>query len=946
MLIHYWKKIVVLHFLLIIFADFSYARDRVFTVELSLKAILDNYGIASNNKDILEKINEEQGQVREKLSAISPDIKIIFKYKYLFNGFALKIPKQYIERVKQIVKIKEVDSKSHFKKASAYKVNDRFVESENAENYSGAKFIGAKLINEDGIKGDGIHVAVVDTGIDYTHNDFSPSHNINYDDNNPNIIEKGTFPTNKVVGGFDFVGSSFNPNSKESYIPKPDGDPLDENGHGTVIAGIIGGVSNSSMAPNSKLHSLKVFGKKGGTYEYILLAALEYCVDPNNDGDTSDHVDIVNLSLGGKAKSGKLSLLGKSIDSLVDFGVSVVISAGNFGSRPYSIGDPAGATDKSISVAASSDNQPINWQFDNIRFITVDNDNNDVIAENVFFASPISSELSGKVLKVVKDDDKNKINGNAVILNYKQSDSKTIAAISNLYKLGAKGIIIESKDNSKIVGLMGYSQTIDIPCVIVSRDNFNQIDHSLETSNQEVRVSFWPGTKTRMPWLIDNVISMSSRGPRIIDAKIKPEITAPGQNILSASIGTGSLYERSTGTSMAAAHISGAIALLKNFYPKADPSMLKRIIMNNSKVLSDSSGKVVPVTKQGAGRISLVKALNSKVSVNVSSLSFGVIDHSKKLLKRELLINNSSEHDVIINLGYEKSSNVEINSNENIEIKPYSNKLITLIFKLHDVSDVNIYSGWVILNSKFSNGKMQKTSIPFYGMKRTTSKLAVSTKEDGTTFLMNKGLKKAESYYLFNKLFYRQTGVSTGETCEYTSIGYNISESGHIEIGINMKHDQLSWKFCKISMKIYANDELIAFAKSYQENKKTVVFDYKSLVAGNGYKKSITGIGDFKAFDLSSLAIAQIPISSLKVANNSNITLSIDISSNSNIIENSDYFSGKERLFNIDIQNILNNSFEDILPKSNKLINFSSDRVLFIPSNPVNSDVYPRVYSI
>ncbi|MCB0050006.1 MAG: S8 family serine peptidase, partial [Caldilinea sp.] len=102
-------------------------------------------------------------------------------------------------------------------------------------------YIGAGIVRTFGYDGSGVSVAVLDSGIDYTHAKLGGTGNVfEFANNDPTIIEPGTFPTAKVVGGYDFTGSVW-PNGPEA----PDPDPIDdgpEGGHGTHVADIIGGL--------------------------------------------------------------------------------------------------------------------------------------------------------------------------------------------------------------------------------------------------------------------------------------------------------------------------------------------------------------------------------------------------------------------------------------------------------------------------------------------------------------------------------------------------------------------------------------------------------------------------------------------------------------------------------------------------------------------------------
>ena len=161
-------------------------------------------------------------------------------------------------------------------------------------------YIGAAAVQDVGYDGSGVTVAVLDSGIDYTHaalggDGTAEAYEAAYgtDPADPrNTTTDGLFPTAKVVGGFDFVGEDW-PNSDLA----PDPDPIDFEGHGTHVADIIGGTDG--VAPGVDLYAYKVCSAVDTACSGIaLIQAMDAAVDPNGDGDTSDHVDIINMSLG------------------------------------------------------------------------------------------------------------------------------------------------------------------------------------------------------------------------------------------------------------------------------------------------------------------------------------------------------------------------------------------------------------------------------------------------------------------------------------------------------------------------------------------------------------------------------------------------------------------------------------------------------------------------
>ena len=158
------------------------------------------------------------------------------------------------------------------------------------DNTAGVPYIGApQAWQNTGKTGKGVKIAVIDTGVDYTHANFGgPGTPAAFTGNNGTIIEPGTFPTAKVIGGWDFVGDDYDSDSSDpaKTIPHPDPDPLDCNGHGSHVAGTAAGFgilsngeqykgaynastySNSftigpGVAPNAKILAYRVFGCTG-----------------------------------------------------------------------------------------------------------------------------------------------------------------------------------------------------------------------------------------------------------------------------------------------------------------------------------------------------------------------------------------------------------------------------------------------------------------------------------------------------------------------------------------------------------------------------------------------------------------------------------------------------------------------------------------------------------
>ena len=262
---------------------------------------LENHRIDVENEHI--KIKQE---IIKKISQ-----KTINEYKNVFNGLKLDVSREEIEKVKEISGIKKIYPN----------IKVRLL------LYESAKVINAddlnKIKDENGneITGKGITVAVIDTGVDYTHSDLG-----------------GCLGDNcKITGGYDVIND--------------DDDPMDDHGHGTHVAATVAGNGIlKGIAPDAKIYAIKVLDEEGSGSWDSVISGIERAVDPNQDGDFSDRVDIISMSLGGPGNPDDPVSI--AVDNAVNQGVVAVIAAGNDGPDPETIGSP-GTARKAITVAAS-----------------------------------------------------------------------------------------------------------------------------------------------------------------------------------------------------------------------------------------------------------------------------------------------------------------------------------------------------------------------------------------------------------------------------------------------------------------------------------------------------------------------------------------------------------------------------------------------------------------
>jgi subtilisin family serine protease len=278
------------------------------TIPPAVRSSSGHREVVARFRDDLSRIGGELRQPHER----SAPVRVEREFSRAFSGVSLSLPHESIAAVRRLGYVRTV----HLDRPVRAFVEPG-VDAVNApEVWAGF-----------GARGSGITVAVIDTGIDYLHPALGGGFG-------------GGF---KVEGGYDFVND--------------DADPMDDNGHGTHVAGTIAANSPEllGVAPEASLVAFKALDDRGVGIESSILAAIERTLDVNGDGDLSDRVDVVNMSLGGPG--GYQDPLSRAVDNAVDAGVVFCIAAGNDGAV-LSIGSP-GTAQKAITVGASTAEQGI-----------------------------------------------------------------------------------------------------------------------------------------------------------------------------------------------------------------------------------------------------------------------------------------------------------------------------------------------------------------------------------------------------------------------------------------------------------------------------------------------------------------------------------------------------------------------------------------------------------
>ena len=534
------------------------------------------------------------------------------------------------------------------------------------DNTNGVPLIGAPTVwnASDNVRGEGIKVAIVDTGIDYTHADFggpgttiayATAHAAETAPADPALFGPGA---PKVKGGVDLVGDSYNADpGSDGYqpVPHPDTNPLDCGGHGTHVAGTTAGygvladghtypgpydnatvashswIVGPGVAPKADLYAVRVFGCEGSTD--MTVDAIEWAV--------ANDMDVINMSLGspfGTADAPEAV----ATDNAVKDGVIVVASAGNSGPTPYLVGSPSTATG-AISVAANDPTSAFpgaHLQLGTGTGLDAINANGASFADGLSLPVKVLSNGAGGIALgcSTAEFDVPGVKG-ALVVVARGTCARVAKAIYG-QQAGAAGVLMVNNATSypPYEGPItsnpdtGEPANVTIPFLGVP-------------STSAATVLAADGSTTTLTKLglanpgYTSTASFSSGGPRTGDSWLKPDVTAPGVSIFSAGSGSGIGAVAMSGTSMAAPHTAGEAALVK----QAHQDWRKTVYWKAAIVNTADPGKIAGYRTRldGAGLIQAPGAVKTQVvalgDAGTATLNYGFAELDSNYSKRKVI---------------------------------------------------------------------------------------------------------------------------------------------------------------------------------------------------------------------------------------------------------------------------------------------------------------------
>lgn len=612
--------------------------------------------------------------------------KIVREFSNAFNGVAVQLPASQLDALTQSSTVKAVwpNLPVYLDPIEAVQADDVGI-----MMHDSIPHLGVDQLHQMGITGQGVKVAVIDTGIDYNHPDFTRPDG-----------------TSVYVGGYDFVDNDDDPMETTYEDWQGSGKPeFSERGnsyytdHGTHVSGTVAGQGTyagidyavKGIAPGVELYAYRVLGPYGSGTTANVIAAI--------DRSVAEGMDVINLSLGNSSND-PFYASSIALNNAMLLGTVAVTSAGNSGPGDYTVGSP-GTSALAISVGAT------NVPLDSAEVVaTAAGENYDMpllgyntqqgIAGMVAVLENQAFPIVYVNLGTTQDFEGLDVTGKMVLI--KRGSIPFVEKMANAKAAGAKAaIIFNSVDGplpfyfgdgfdflptfnmSKADGerLLAAIQAADVPVTGVPvldvekgaggtgnkgtlNRNINIQDRlknqsGIQTSNQEKQPKKNP-LRQKQPiqqnqglmfnfgqfQLIqtegDLIADFSSRGPVSKLFDIKPDVAAPGVAVFSTipayindpvNQSYETAYARFNGTSMASPHVAGVAALVLQAHPEYSTFDVKTALMNTAVPLAEDYNVFVA----GAGRVDAYHAVMTDLLIQVEDETIHIVNGEQQVIE-------------------------------------------------------------------------------------------------------------------------------------------------------------------------------------------------------------------------------------------------------------------------------------------------------------------------
>jgi lactocepin len=587
----------------------------------------------SAKKKLRKDALSSQELAKGELKKASISMKYLESFTTVVNGFSGEVPFKSVEVIENLPSVEGVHITHKYERPT-----------EEPEMLYSKELVKAQQTWQDyGYKGGGMTVAVIDTGIDPSHRDMVLS-----EETEPELTET---EVQSLITEKDLVGKYFTEKVPYAYNYADQNNTIldlgpDASMHGMHVAGTVGANGDESdggikgVAPEAQILGMKVFGNDPAmpfTYSDIYVKAIDEAIILG--------ADVINMSLGSTASF----VLPedpeqKAVERAVENGVLMAISAGNSAKFGEGFADPLasnpdiglvgspGLSNDSLQVA-SFENKYLDLDGFNV---LVDGEEKEPVA--FLSASNVAPESLGEgnhelvyagLGRMPGDsevdpeaNDFEDINVEGKIALIQRGESAFVDKVINAQQEGAIGVIIFNNASGYVS--MATTPEIKVPQLFVLKQYGDALRDQLLEGNK-VEISF-QGEKVKSLNPENGKMSTFTSWGVTPNLDFKPEITAPGGNILSTL--QDDSYGLMSGTSMAAPHVAGGSALMMqrvdelfDLTGSERVSMAKNILMNTSNPQIDKGlynnhyqmGIPYSPRRQGAGLMDLHAAMATPV---------------------------------------------------------------------------------------------------------------------------------------------------------------------------------------------------------------------------------------------------------------------------------------------------------------------------------------------
>jgi subtilisin family serine protease len=562
-----------------------------------------------------------------------------FRYTLVMNGVALKVSPSVIDTLKGQPEVKSVNATRALR-----------LQLEKSVDYVNAPAAYGQYQEltpfddlREGYEGQGMNVAVLDTGIDWTHPMF------------------GGDPTPPRLGIAPPV-AALSTNKKVIYYMSYTGGLIDDFGHGSAassdcagylamapgadkLPGTADDVRLHGVAPQARLMGYKVCLGVGSCLSTSTIMAIEDAVSPVTvDLQPKPVAHVINLSLGGPGGPDDDSAVAASNAALL--GTIVVASAGNEGPNEGTVGSPA-AGRHVIAVGANNDPAGgsntvdlINGRtgmianlLDGAAPITLDITQNYVDCGLAETPADVPDSVSGKIALIARGSTVefgDPVNAGTGLFSNKAANAFAKGAIAAVIYNNVDGELSAATVRASLIPVVGISK--------LNGEYLKAQLNGAAVSAGQIRLN-------KALYFQPQMTDFSSRGPIEGLGQVKPDVTAPGLNIYGATVRVGAAetntatmfdptgYIHASGTSFSGPHVSGAVALIKQAHLNFTPDMIRAVLANTATNLRNDQGvpradgnASEPINAQGGGLINVKAAIDAKSIMGVAG--DGIIEPS------------------------------------------------------------------------------------------------------------------------------------------------------------------------------------------------------------------------------------------------------------------------------------------------------------------------------